>query len=241
MTRPDLRVGCCGFPVARARYFAAFRLVEVQHTFYEPPGLATLARWRAEAPPGFEFTLKAWQLVTHEPTSPTYRRLRTPIAADRRDRYGSFKPTPEVASAWRRTLECARALGARVIVFQCPASFAPTEEHVANLRRFFRSARAEAGEIVLGWEPRGDWPRSLVRDLCAELGLRPVLDPLAGKPYPGTWRYFRLHGRGGYRYRYSDADLREILSLCRGTTYVLFNNAAMVENAQRFLALAAAR
>ncbi|MCX7962642.1 MAG: DUF72 domain-containing protein [Burkholderiales bacterium] len=241
MPSPELRVGCSGFPMARARYFAAFRLVEVQHTFYEPPGPATLARWRAEAPSDFEFTLKAWQLVTHEPSSPTYRRLRTPIAPGRRSRYGSFRPTPEVAGAWRRTLECARALRARAIVFQCPVSFAPTEEHVANLRRFFRGARAEAGEIALGWEPRGAWPRALVRELCAELGVRPVLDPLAAMPYPGPWRYFRLHGRGGYRDRYSDAELRGILSLCRGTTYVLFNNAAMVEDAQRFLALAEAR
>ncbi|MEW5865158.1 MAG: DUF72 domain-containing protein [Pseudomonadota bacterium] len=240
MARLDLRVGCCGFAMARPRYFATFGLVEVQHTFYQPPRLATLARWRVQAPASFEFTLKAWQLITHEPASPTYRRLKTPVPPNRRARYGSFRPTAEVAAAWAATLECARVLRASVIVFQCPASFAPTPEHVANLRRFFRKARGEAGDIVLAWEPRGAWPRALVRSLCAELDLRPVLDPFAQKPFPGTWRYFRLHGRGGYRYRYSDSELRALHSLCRGTTYVLFNNTAMADDARRFIALAGA-
>ncbi|MHC1610664.1 MAG: DUF72 domain-containing protein [Candidatus Methanospirareceae archaeon] len=33
-------------------------------------------RWRLRAPKEFEFTVKAWQLITHEPTSPTYRKAR---------------------------------------------------------------------------------------------------------------------------------------------------------------------
>jgi uncharacterized protein YecE (DUF72 family) len=70
--RARIRVGCCGFALAQPRYFRTFRLLEVRQTFYQPPRLATLQRWRQQAPPGFEFTLKAWQLITHEPTSPTF-------------------------------------------------------------------------------------------------------------------------------------------------------------------------
>jgi uncharacterized protein YecE (DUF72 family) len=33
--------------MAQGRYFRAFRLLEVQQTFYQPPGLATLRRRRA--------------------------------------------------------------------------------------------------------------------------------------------------------------------------------------------------
>jgi uncharacterized protein YecE (DUF72 family) len=63
-----VKVGCCGFAGSQGRCFRDFRLVEVQQTFYEPPRVTTAERWRAKAPADFEFTLKAWQLITHEAT-----------------------------------------------------------------------------------------------------------------------------------------------------------------------------
>jgi len=63
-----------------------------------------------------------------------------------------------------------------------------------------------------------------------------VVDPLEAKPLAGTISYFRLHGRGGYRY--TDSDLETLLSTCSETTYRLFNNVSMVSDAQRFLGLA---
>jgi uncharacterized protein YecE (DUF72 family) len=62
----DVRVGCCGFPGGLARYGQTFSVAEVQQTFYQPPPLKTLEKWRTLVPGGFEFTLKAWQLMTHE-------------------------------------------------------------------------------------------------------------------------------------------------------------------------------
>ena len=38
--------------------------------FYKPPQVKTLEGWRAEMPEGFEFTLKAWQFITHEAQQP---------------------------------------------------------------------------------------------------------------------------------------------------------------------------
>lgn len=58
-----VKIGCCGFPGARNRYFEAFDRVKVQQTFYEPPGTKLLIKWRKEAPAGFEYTIKAWQAV----------------------------------------------------------------------------------------------------------------------------------------------------------------------------------
>jgi uncharacterized protein YecE (DUF72 family) len=223
--------------MAQRRYFERFRLVEVQHTFYQPPGSATLQRWRRAAPPGFEFTLKAWQLITHEPSSPTYRRLRRPIPEGRRARYGGFRPTEEVMAAWRATLAAAQDLDARVIVFQCPASFTPAAEHIARLRRFFEAIAADAPGRLLAWEPRGDWPRATVEGLCEDLRLMPAVDPFATTPPPRGPRYFRLHGIGGYRYRYSDADLLQLQGWCRQDTWCLFNNMAMADDAQRFVRL----
>lgn len=66
-----LKIGCCGFGQARTRYYERFPVVEVQKTFYQPPLARTLDRWRAEAPSGFAFTLKAWQPITHPASSPT--------------------------------------------------------------------------------------------------------------------------------------------------------------------------
>jgi uncharacterized protein YecE (DUF72 family) len=51
--------------IARATYFRQFNVVDVQQTFYDPPSARILEVWRAEAPPEFEFTMKAWQVITH--------------------------------------------------------------------------------------------------------------------------------------------------------------------------------
>jgi len=73
-------------------YFGRFGLVEVQQTFYKMPKLETAARWRQQAPSDFEFTLKAWQLITHPSVSPTYRRAGIEIPSDLKDRYGFLDP-----------------------------------------------------------------------------------------------------------------------------------------------------
>jgi len=232
-----LRIGCCGFTRAQSEYARCLSLVEVQTTFYKPPRVETAVRWREAAPADFQFTLKAWQLITHEPSSPTYRRSGVHIPEGARDRYGSFRPTPEVEEAWQRTLEIAHALQARLILFQCPASLPPDEMHVAWLREFFR--RHIQPDLTFAWEPRGCWPTVLIRELCSELELIHAVDPFQGLPVTAGTAYFRLHGRSGYRYRYSDEDLRQLLSWCQEypTAYVLFNNVSMWEDALRFQAM----
>ena len=74
-----IRVGCCGFPVKKETYYKTFSVVEIQQSFYQLPRIETGKRWKEETPRHFEFTMKAWQLITHEPSSPTYRRLRMAI------------------------------------------------------------------------------------------------------------------------------------------------------------------
>ena len=71
----EIKTGCCGFAGAQGDYFDRFRLIEIQDTFYQLPQLKTAERWRRTAPEGFEFLIKAWQLITHLPASPTYRRV----------------------------------------------------------------------------------------------------------------------------------------------------------------------
>jgi uncharacterized protein YecE (DUF72 family) len=226
-------IGCCGWSEAQARYFARFPVIEIQSTFYQPPALKVAAKWRAVAPPDFTFCMKAWQLITHTPASPTYRRLRSPVNPAERDLLGSFRNTDQVWRAWETTRELAHILQARVVVLQCPASFLPTRTNVKNFSQFFRKLGRQT--FQLAWEPRGpSWPPELVYELCAEHRLIHCVDPFVNQPL-----YWRLHGKQGYRYRYSDDDLGKLkeMLLIRKTAhpaYVLFNNMSMKDDAERF-------
>ena len=225
--------------MARTEYTSLFPVVEVQQTFYQPPQIATLARWRAESPPGFEFTLKVWQLITHEARSPTYKRLKRELSEEERAGCGSFRPSAIVSEAWEVMAACAGALAAERVLFQCPASFTPTPENLRHMRAFFTSIERHQLEFL--WEPRGAWPAELVRTLCEELDLVHVVDPFAARSVTPSRPYFRLHGRGsGWRYVYEDGELEELLTMLprRRTSYVLFNNIRMREDAARFQALA---
>ena len=224
-----------------AQYPRHFAVVEIQQTFYQPPEDDTLRRWRANAPPDFEFTLKAWQLITHASTSSTYRRLRRSLTARERDGLGAFRNTPIVDEGWRRTVECAHILSATAILFQSPASFGPTDENIENLQAFFgRIERPK--EIRLMWEPRGLWPAQEVARLCAELSLVHVVDPFVTDAQTHSPTYFRLHGVTGSRHVYSDDELRWLMTRIppEGDVYAMFNNLPRIGDAKRFISLVAA-
>lgn len=232
-----IKIGCCGFPMKRRDYVAQFPMVEIQQTFYQPPRPDTARRWRQELPPPFEFTVKAWQLITHEAASPTYRRLKTVLGEEERRQAGGFQASAMVHLAWEATRKIALVLKARGILFQCPARFGPTPENLDRMRTFFGDLDRE--DFTLAWEPRGQWPRALVEELCRELDLVPALDPFTTPPFAGPLAYFRLHGIGGYRYKFTDADLETLKSFLSGHqgAYVLFNNMSMAEDARRFLSV----
>jgi uncharacterized protein YecE (DUF72 family) len=232
-----VRVGLCGWTIARPAYVQRFPLLEVQHTFYEPPSDALLSRWRAEVPPRFEFTIKAWQLVTHESGSPTYRRMKHPLPAEDRGHVGAFRSTPPVLAAWARTLACARLLRATAVLLQCPRSFRPTADNVARMRSFLGAVERPDGRLL--WEPRGDWPTSLLVELCHELDLVHVVDPMQTETVTPERTYYRLHGTTGMRHVHTDDELRRLRDLVDGRPdpYVLFNNLPRAGDAERFLAL----
>ena len=233
-----VRVGCSGFRSSRESYYEVLDSVEVQHTFYQPPQVATLKRWREEAPRGFEFAVKAWQLITHTSSSPTRRRLKRQLTEEEKEGAGSFRPSGIVREAWDVTRECAAALKARAVLFQCPASFKPYAENVENMQAFFKSV--ERGRLAFCWEPRGEWPRALVKELCDELDLWHVVDPFKERTVTPRRCYFRLHGRRGWRYKYEDAELEELYTMLpKGArSYVFFNNVEMRDDARRFREIA---
>ncbi len=223
-----MKIGCCGFQISRNKYFENLRLVEIQKTFYKPPRLSTLERWRREAPGDFEFTVKAWMAFTHDPRSRIWSKTGLPREED----YGLLKPTKRNFGIWEEFKEVIKKLNVRVVVFQSPPSFKATKENVNNANRFFSSIK---GDFRLAWEVRDEsWVLS--KDFYLILkshDITHVVDLLRKTPLYGKFRYYRLHGARKdkkivYSYKYSKENLSNIVSLIKkfqlGENYVLFNN-----------------
>ena len=76
-----------------------------------------------------------------------------------------------------------------------------------------------------------------MKELCEELELIHCVDPFQRLPVTGGLAYFRLHGRTGYSYRFTEEDLLWLKEQCEpfGEVYCLFNNVSMWESALTFL------
>ena len=48
--KTNVKIGTCGFRANKTEYAEFLSTVEVQHTFYQPPQIKTLEKWRAEVP-----------------------------------------------------------------------------------------------------------------------------------------------------------------------------------------------
>lgn len=235
-----IKVGLCGFTIKTDRYAERYPVVEVQQTFYQVPTDAVMRAWREKMPQGFEFTIKAWQLITHSAGSPTYRRLKRELTPDERAGVGRFQDTPIVAEGWRATLHAADLLGATAILLQCPPSFGPTAPNLERLHAFLARSERPPGVRML-FEPRGpawDAPAGVaaVTEVCAAHDLVHVVDPLVSRSITRGFAYWRLHGIGGFHHVYTDAELARVASMIRPgeETYVMFNNIPRAGDAERF-------
>jgi uncharacterized protein YecE (DUF72 family) len=247
----ETKVGCCGYPVSREEYYKHFNCIEINITFYQLPEIKTALKWEEEAPENFEFILKAWQLITHPANSFTYRRLKEKIPDKKKKNYGFFQPTDEVFRAWTRTKEFADALGCKKILFQCPRSFKPTLENKKNIKKFFhlitqpaRRSLSVGGspnhQFTFIWEPRGEWAKEEIKEICRRLNLIHCVDPTIKNPLYGEFNYFRLHGsylggRINYNYQFNDQELNKVFKMCtKPLNYVMFNNSTMFADALKF-------
>jgi uncharacterized protein YecE (DUF72 family) len=243
--RARVRIGCCGFAGSMADYFRKFKVVEVQQTFYRLPEERTLLRWRSTAPRDFEFTVKAYQAITHPRTSPTWRRAGVTLPEKLSDQIGLLRPTNENFEAWKRTRVAMGKLKSKICVVQCPPSFIATDENINSMTIFF--SKIERKGIDIAWEPRHEsWFRNpkKVRELADSLSLVHVVDifkrePLSNHPIA----YVRLHGLGketNYSYKFTEQDLENLRSRILGLAgrkkevYVFFNNITMREDGLAF-------
>lgn len=229
-------------------YSDAFAAVEINRTFYKLPMVKTAERWRREAGSGFEFTLKAWQAITHSMDSPTWRNKKDRLTEKQKRDFGDFRPNAAVMEAWQETRKRAEALEAGIIVLQSPASFNCTRGNEKNLRRF--AEKIDRGKLTPAWEPRGDWNDSpdRIRSICRDMKLVHVVDlmrrpPLSDRPIA----YIRLHGLNqretDVNYDYSRNELKTLagklkeLASDHDRLYCMFNNMAMFDNAKTLRSL----
>lgn len=241
-----VKIGCCGFPVSRRKYYKIHRLVELQNTFYNLPSREWAEKIRAEAPREFEFTVKAWQVITHPYRSPTWRKLKNKPAGNI-ENYGWLKPTRENLEALIKTLEIADVLEAKIIVLQTPGSMPYNEESKKWILEFFdKTGEIISNKYLFGWEPRGEWAKHISEygEILREHRIIHVVDPFRYEPVSivDGVAYYRLHGIGGgevnYRYKYSVEDLEKLATILEQrvfeTAYVLFNNVYMLDDSMRF-------
>ena len=133
-------------------YSRAFETVEVDSTFYAIPPLSTFENWAKRTPPGFTFSLKLPQEITHE------RALGS----------GSAELLEEFSDR-------ARALGEKLacVLIQLPPQFELTPEAGRSLRKFIpRLPR----DIRFSIEFRSSsWLKQSVLDFLMEHGVSPAL------------------------------------------------------------------
>ena len=247
-----VKIGCCGFPKSRKQYYMEFNVVELQNTFYKLPSKEWGVKLRREAPEDFEFTMKAWQAITHPPSSPTWRKAGFKPPKELWESYGFLKPTRENFEAVEEILDFAKTIKAKIIVVQTPPRFGYSPENERSVREFFSSV---SRSVLWAWEPRGSWlekPEKL-RQLVKELNIIQVSDILRHKLlYVGEIVYTRLHGLGSkwpnYSYKYTDSDLKKLVDYVNKLSesgvkefYILFNNIYMWDDAIRFKSMLSCR
>ncbi len=242
-----VKVGVCGIPRRLELLASTLDIVEVQETFYRPRPDKYKA-WRLKAG-NLEFTVKAWFLITHGLNKMLLKKSKLDVGKPgySGDDYGGLKPTKPNMEALEEVFRSAKALHARIIVFQTPPSFKP--DHPFEIAEFFNTVVRE-GYIPV-WEIRGSTIRYLreIKEITKTTeGLVIATDILKMPPpeYAADILYTRLHGLGSgtvnYRYKYTKDDLILLKDRVnwymseykKETGYILFNNIYMYDDALLF-------
>lgn len=222
-----IRIGCAGWSVPSrhralvgvegshlARYAVRFDAVEINSSFYRPHAMATYARWAAQVPRDFRFSVKLPKAITHE-------------AALCRCGGDLARFAGEVAGLGQK-------LGG--VLVQLPPSLAfdarVADTFFAMLRRRLACAIACEPRHASWFTHAADavWTRYGIARVAAD----PARVPAAAEPGgAGRWAYFRWHGSPRMYYdAYDDARLLALAASVRAATrarrtgWVIFDNTA---------------
>ena len=212
---PTLKVACATERGVPTRYWKQLRCYEMSHSDLNAKP-ATLRKWREAAPEGASFIA----------------RIDPKLAA-------LHFEGDEAQTLWRHALLRQQALEAEVLLLHTPATYRPSHEAIAALRRFF-------GELErpcpIAWRAEGLWEESeTYLELCEELNLLPVIDPLMwdeDEPRPtGAQIYWRVLGGQGLTPRVTEMDLERLIELSDELDsggWVVFTSPRMEKEAARF-------
>jgi len=242
----EIKVGCCGFPVAKSKYYEKLKLVEIQQTFYKLMDEKTLEKWRKEAPKDFEFTFKAFQGLTHNIKSPTWKRSGLKKEELKRiEKYvGELKVNKVTMEFWDKMLKYAKILDSKIIVVQLPSSFVDSENNINQTKEFLKNV--ENKKIRIALELRG-WKDPSKKEIFENFDVIEIVDLNISIPtVKKDILYSRLHGKyeGNkiiYKYDYSKEELEKIktkiVEMNSKVNYILFNNSFMFKNALEFISI----
>lgn len=207
-------------------------LVEIQDTFDEIPPIEDAARWRRSRR---NFSIVAWQVITHPRSSPSYRKLRSPIPEHAA--VGLFTHSRWTDEARERTKAFAHALGARAVLIRTPPAFRATPEHEARLENFVALASRPGLTVAWEWAPRS-WAPERALGLAERLGIAAAVDPLAG-PIPGSDPvYLRVTDASTGNRPLGDADAKRIRDEVQGRRgWVVFATTTAEDDALRLTGL----
>jgi uncharacterized protein YecE (DUF72 family) len=193
-------------------YSRSLPCTEVNSSFYRPHRAATWAKWAAETPADFRFSIKAPKYITHE---------------------AKLRETQPLLKAFLEQIE---PLGKKLgpILFQLPPSLAfdpvLAKDFLAMMRTLYR------GEAVL--EPRhGTWFTLTVDALLSSYSIaRAAADPpkgatkAAGPGGDSSLVYYRLHGAPRTYYsNYEGPFLAQLVSAIKPhrNAWIIFDNTAL--------------
>lgn len=215
------RIGCASWSIDRAsapqfasegsqlqRYARVMNAVEINSSFYRPHQASTYARWAAEVPDDFRFSVKLPRSITHD------HRLK------------------EIDELLARFAGEAGALGAKLgcVLVQLPPSLALDAALADAL--FDRLATRLRCAIACEARHPSWFAGAATALLQAHRVTRVIADPPAGQPGPhvptSDTVYARLHGSPRMYYSsYSDAYLDSVAAYLSGKDgWVIFDNTA---------------
>jgi len=215
------------------RFEPGFEIVELTRMMHARYREATLRRLAEAAPDGSRFVVAVPQAITdpewEQPSGAV------PAAALR-----GFAPGPALDDQLTALARAAGLLRAQTVLIRTPVSFRPTARNLERLGAFARHPKLKG--LRLAWQADGLWEPARLTAACEELGLTPVLDPLAG-PAPmkaADFAYFRVRGATPSRLIPELAHL-DLIEACRPyrRVFLVFCTANPVQDARNFLENAA--